>query len=84
MQNYEPLGLSRLDQLKGKPLASFFRRALAFVIDFFAPFLLFLFTVIYGAKLLTHLGLIRPDKNINLKFDFTNGLLVKVKQKNKN
>jgi uncharacterized RDD family membrane protein YckC len=72
MQTYEPLGLARLNQLKGTSLASFPRRALAFVIDFFAAFLLFLLTLIYGSKLLIYLGLIHPDENINLKFDFTN------------
>ena len=72
MQTYEPLGLSRLDQLKGTSLASFSRRAFAFVIDFFAAFLLFLVTLIYGAKFLAYLELIHQDKNINLKFDFTN------------
>ncbi len=72
MQTYEPLGLARLEQLKGTSLAPFSHRALAFVIDFFAAFLLFLLTLIYGTKLLAYLGLIDLNKNINLKFDFTN------------
>jgi uncharacterized RDD family membrane protein YckC len=72
MQTYEPHHLARLDQLKGIPLASFPSRAVAFVLDFFAAFLLFLVILIYGTKLLTYLGMFHPDKNINLKFDFTN------------
>lgn len=72
MQNYAPHHLARLDQLKGKPLASFPRRAVAFVLDFFAAFLLFLVILIYGTKLLAYLGVIHPDTSLNLKFDFTN------------
>jgi uncharacterized RDD family membrane protein YckC len=72
MQTYEPHGLARRDQLKGMPLASFPARAAAFVLDFFVAFLLFLLVLIYGAKLLAYLGLIDPNANINLKFDFTN------------
>lgn len=72
MQTYEPHGLTRHDQLKGMPLASFTARAAAFVLDFFAAFLLFLFILIYGAKLLAYFGMISQDANVNLKFDFTN------------
>ena len=69
MQTYEPGGLARLDQLKGTPLASFTARAVAFVLDFLAAFLLFLFILIFGAKLLAYLGMISPDTSLNLQFD---------------
>jgi len=72
MQTYEPHELARLDQLKGMPLASFLARAAAFGLDFMAAFLLFLFVLFYGAKLLDYLGMIDPDANLNLKFNFTN------------
>lgn len=72
MQTYEPYHLPRLDQLKGKPLASFSRRAIAFVFDFFAAFLLFLFILIYGAKLLSYLRIIDIDSNINFQFNLKN------------
>jgi uncharacterized RDD family membrane protein YckC len=54
------------------PLASFTARAVAFVIDFFAAFLLFLIVLISGARLLAYFDMINQDANINLKFDFTN------------
>jgi uncharacterized RDD family membrane protein YckC len=69
MQTYQPHELRRLDELKGMPLASFTARAVAFVLDFFVAFLLFLLVLIYGAKLLAYLGVIHSDANINLKFD---------------
>lgn len=69
MQTYAPHHQKRLDQLKGKPLASFPRRALAFVIDFLSAFLLFLFILIYGAKLLAYFNLFHSDSDISLKFD---------------
>lgn len=72
MPIYDPRSVARLDQLKGLPLASFSRRALAFTFDFFAAFLLFLLITIYGTKLLTALGVIHLEKDISLRFDFTN------------
>ena len=69
MQTYEPHELPRLNQVKGVPLASFTARAVAFVLDFFFAFALFLLILIYGGKLLAYLGVIGPDTNINLKFD---------------
>jgi len=53
-------------------LASFAARAIAFVVDFFAAFLLFLVVLIFGAKLLAYLGLVDLDTNVNLKFDLQN------------
>jgi uncharacterized RDD family membrane protein YckC len=73
MDTYQPHELARRDQLKGAPLASFpARAAAAFVLDFFAAFLLFLGLLIGGARILDYLEWIDPDANINLKFDFTN------------
>jgi uncharacterized RDD family membrane protein YckC len=69
MEIYEPHHVARLDQVKGKPLASFPRRAIAFVLDFLAAFLLFLFILVYGTKLLAYFDLFHPDSNINLRFD---------------
>ncbi|MCG3119909.1 MAG: hypothetical protein ALAOOOJD_02462 [bacterium] len=71
MQTYEPHQLNRLEELKGIPLASFPARAIAFVIDFLAAFVLFTLIAIYGAKLLYYLGLLDPNTNYNFKFDFT-------------
>lgn len=72
MQTYKPHHLPRLDQLDGKPLASFPRRAFAFVLDFLTAFLLFLALLIGGARLLHYFGWIDPNTNLNLKFDFAN------------
>lgn len=72
MQTYVPQHAARLDQIKGVPLASFPQRAVAFVFDFLAAFLLFLFILIFGAKLLAYFRLVDLDADINLKFDFAN------------
>lgn len=69
---YEPHQLNRLEELKGMPLASFPARASAFVIDFLAAFALFTLIAIYGAKLLSYLGLLDTDANYNFKFNFAN------------
>ncbi|MCI0596250.1 MAG: RDD family protein [candidate division Zixibacteria bacterium] len=69
MSTFEPHELARQNRLAGVPLASFARRAAAFVFDFLAAFSLFLFILIFGAKLLIYLELINPDTNLNLKFD---------------
>ncbi len=69
MSNFEPHELPRQNQLAGAPLASFSRRAIAFVLDFLAAFSLFLLILIFGAKLLTYWEIISPDANLNLKFD---------------
>jgi uncharacterized RDD family membrane protein YckC len=58
----------RIQEMHGIPLASFGRRAVAFVIDFLIAFLLFLGVLIGGGKLAGHLGLLTAD--VNLKFDF--------------
>ncbi len=68
-KHYNPHHLDRLIELKGKPLASFTRRAIAFIIDLIASTILLLIgMIIYGlaSKLITpiHKGLYR----VNLTF----------------
>ncbi len=50
------------------PLASFTRRAAAFVIDFLIAWLLFLAILIPGGRLAHQMGLLTGD--VNLRFDF--------------
>lgn len=69
MPTYEPHHLPRLDRLKGMPLASFFRRAAAFAVDFAAAFLLFLGLLLLGARVLAYFELFPADKDYNFKFD---------------
>lgn len=69
MNTFAPHHVARLDQLKGVPLASFLRRAIAFVLDFLAAFLLFLFILIFGAKLLAYFDLFHLGADVDLKFD---------------
>jgi len=72
MRTFDPHEHIRLGHLKGKPLAPFWRRALAFVIDFVLAFFLFAGTLIYASKLIAYLGLIDSNARVNLKFNFTN------------
>lgn len=58
----------RMRTVHGAPLASFARRAGAFVVDFLIAFGLFLVVLIPGGELLVSLGLLTGD--VNLKFDF--------------
>ncbi|MEK7729098.1 MAG: RDD family protein, partial [candidate division KSB1 bacterium] len=69
MHEYQPHHATRLDQLKGAPLASFTSRASAFVLDFLAASALFLVMLIYGTKLLAYFNLFHLDADLNLKFD---------------
>ncbi len=69
MPNYKPHHAARLEQLKGAPLASFKARAAAFVIDFFAAFLLFLAVLLLGARVFAYFNLLPADQDYNLKFD---------------
>ncbi len=69
MNTFAPHHVARLDQLTGMPLASFSRRLFAFALDFLAAFLLFLFILIYGTKLLAYLGVLHLESDLNLKFD---------------
>lgn len=69
MPTYEPHHAERIEQLKGAPLASFQARAAAFVLDFFAAFLLFLAVIMLGARLLSYFNLFPEGGDYNLKFD---------------
>lgn len=69
MKTFQPPEVTRLNLLKGKPLASFWFRGAAFIIDFAIAFLLFILVLIYGGKLFAKAGWIDADAQINLKFD---------------
>ena len=69
MQTYNAHETERMHQLHGARLASFKARAIAFVIDFFAAFVLFAAIFILGARLLSSLGLLKVETNLNLEFD---------------
>jgi uncharacterized RDD family membrane protein YckC len=69
MKTFQPPEVTRLNLLKGKPLASFWFRGAAFVIDFAIAFLLFTIVLIIGGRLFVKIGWIDADAQINLKFD---------------
>jgi uncharacterized RDD family membrane protein YckC len=69
MQTYNAHETERMHQVHGAPLASFKARAIAFVIDFFAAFVLFVTVFILGARLASSLGLLKIETNVNLEFD---------------
>jgi uncharacterized RDD family membrane protein YckC len=69
MRTYDAHETERMHQVHGVPLASFKARVLAFVIDFFAAFLLFLFVLLLGTRLASGLGLLKLEADVNLKFD---------------
>ncbi len=69
MQTYNAHETERMHQVHGAPLASFNARAAAFVIDFFAAFVLFTAIFILGVRLLSSLGLLKVETNVNLEFD---------------
>ncbi len=69
MQTYNAHETERMHQVHGAPLASFKARAAAFVIDFFAAFVLFTAIFILGVRLLSSLGLLKVETNVNLEFD---------------
>jgi len=69
MQTYNAHETERMHRVHGVPLASFKARAAAFVIDFFAAFVLFTAIFILGVRLLSSLGLLKVETDINLEFD---------------
>jgi uncharacterized RDD family membrane protein YckC len=69
MKTYNAHETERMHQVHGARLASFKARAIAFVIDFFAAFVLFAAIFILGARLLSSLGLLKVETNLNLEFD---------------
>jgi uncharacterized RDD family membrane protein YckC len=69
MRAYNAHETERMHQVHGAPLASFKARAIAFVIDFIIAFLLFLATLFLGVRLVSSLGLLKLETNLNLEFD---------------
>ncbi len=69
MQTYNAHETERMHQINGAPLASFKARAIAFVIDFSLAFVFFAAIFILGARLLSSLGLLKVETNVNLEFD---------------
>lgn len=69
MQTYNAHETERMHQIHGLQLASFKARAIAFVIDFFLAFVFFAAIFILGARLLSSLGLLKVETNVNLEFD---------------
>jgi len=65
---YDAHETERMLQVHGAPLAPFWRRAAAFVFDFFSAFALFLALIIPAGKLAISRGWITED--LNLKFGF--------------
>jgi uncharacterized RDD family membrane protein YckC len=69
MQTYNAHETERMRQLDGAQLASFKARAIAFILDFFLAFTLFVVVFILGARVASGLGLLKIETNINLEFD---------------
>jgi len=69
MQTYNAHETERMHQVHGAPLASFKARAIAFILDFLAAFVLFVAVFILSARLASRLGLLKIETNVNLKFD---------------
>jgi len=69
MRVYNAHETERMHQVHGAQLASFKARAIAFVIDFFVAFLLFVVTLVLGLRVVSSLGLLKLSTNVNLKFD---------------
>lgn len=68
LHTYNAHVTERMRRIHGMPLASFTRRAAAFVIDFLSAWLLFLAILIPGGRLAHQMGLLTGD--VNLRFDF--------------
>jgi len=68
LRQYNAHESEQMRAVHGLPLASFTRRAVAFVVDFLLAWVLFLALLIPGGRLAHHLGFLTGD--INLKFDF--------------
>jgi uncharacterized RDD family membrane protein YckC len=70
MRTYNAHETERMRLFHGAQLASFKARMLAFGIDFITAFLLFVLMLILGSMILSRLGLLNRQADINLKFDF--------------
>jgi uncharacterized RDD family membrane protein YckC len=69
MRFYNAHETERMQHVHGAQLASFKARAVAFVIDFFAAFVLFAIIFVLGARLASSFGLLKLEGNVNLEFD---------------
>jgi uncharacterized RDD family membrane protein YckC len=69
-RTYVPPDGAREAALKGLPLASFTRRALALLIDFLISAAAFLLVTVGGGAIGLKTGLITPDHDILLRFTF--------------
>jgi len=66
--NYNGTESHRMQELHGLPLAAFKRRAGAFIVDFLITAVLCMPLLVFGARLLQHLGLV--EENVHLVFDY--------------
>ena len=69
VRTYNAHETHRMQQVHGMPLASFYRRAAAFALDFVIAFLLFLAFLLYVLPPIAKLGWISIPEDANLQFD---------------
>lgn len=67
-RTYDAHETARMQELHGAPLAPFWRRAAAFLVDFLCAFAIFLALLLPLGRLGVNLGLVADD--VNLKFGF--------------
>lgn len=67
---YQPPDDTYIRTMTGQPLASFTRRGVALVIDFFVAGILFLVMIVGFGSLAVKTGLVALDTDVNLKFTF--------------
>jgi uncharacterized RDD family membrane protein YckC len=65
---YDAHESARMLEVHGRPLAPFWRRAAAFIVDFLSSFGIFLAVLLPGGRLAANLGYVTDD--VNLKFGF--------------
>jgi uncharacterized RDD family membrane protein YckC len=70
LQRFDPHPADRVEHLRGQPLASFTKRALALGADFLFAGALFLPTAILLLRLLLALGFLDPARDYNAKLNF--------------
>lgn len=70
LTRYRPPDTSRADSLTGLPLASFWRRGGALLIDFVLSGIVFMVITIGGVLLLNSAGLIETDGDLDFKLTF--------------
>jgi uncharacterized RDD family membrane protein YckC len=67
-ETYNAHETGRMQEVHGIPLAPFWRRAAAFIVDFLSSFGIFLAVLLPGGRLAANLGYVTDD--VNLKFGF--------------